>query len=166
MIENLDQIKLAIDVEVKYKYIDIRGKAQCFSAFIKNEARKIYKTSGKNPRWQVIIETFEHYPFASLNERRRAIDHLIKAIKSEIQTNKIQPDTEAHHKDIPKNPNEVDVMYVKGVGPKLAYKLNKLGIYTANDLMCYFPKRHVDYSSRTLIKNLKGGENTTVFGYI
>lgn len=166
MIENLDQIKLAIDVEVKYKYIDIRGKAQCFSAFIKNEARKIYKISGKNPRWQVIIETFEHYPFASLNERRRAIDHLIKAIKSEIQTNKIQPDAEAHHKDIPKNPNEVDVMYVKGVGPKLAYKLNKLGIYTANDLMCYFPKRHVDYSSRTLIKNLKEGENTTVFGYI
>lgn len=166
MIENLDQIKLAIDVEVKYKYIDIRGKAQCFSAFIKNEARKIYKTSGKNPRWQVIIETFEHYPFASLNERRRAIDHLIKAIKSELQTNKIQPDAEAHHKDIPKNPNEVDVMYVKGVGPKLAYKLNKLGIYTANDLMCYFPKRHVDYSSRTLIKNLKEGENTTVFGYI
>lgn len=166
MIENLDQIKLAIDIEVKYKYIDIRGKAQCFSAFIKNEARKIYKTSGKNPRWQVIIETFEHYPFASLNERRRAIDHLIKAIKSELQTNKIQPDAEAHHKDIPKNPNEVDVMYVKGVGPKLAYKLNKLGIYTANDLMCYFPKRHVDYSSRTLIKNLKEGENTTVFGYI
>ena len=166
MIENLDQIKLAIDVEVKYKYIDIRGKAQCFSAFIKNEARKIYKISGKNPRWQVIIETFEHYPFASLNERRRAIDHLIKAIKSELQTNKIQPDAEAHHKDFPKNPNEVDVMYVKGVGPKLAYKLNKLGIYTANDLMCYFPKRHVDYSSRTLIKNLKEGENTTVFGYI
>lgn len=166
MIENLDQIKLAIDVEVKYKYIDIRGKAQCFSAFIKNEARKIYKTSGKNPRWQVIIETFEHYPFASVNERRRAIDHLIKAIKSELQTNKIQQDAETSRKDIPKNPNEVDVMYVKGVGPKLAYKLNKLGIYTANDLMCYFPKRHVDYSSRTLIKNLKEGENTTVFGYI
>ena len=57
-------------------------------------------------------------------------------------------------------------MYVKGVGPKVAYKLNKLGIYTANDLMCYFPKKHVDYSSRTLIKNLKEGDNTTVFGYI
>ena len=57
-------------------------------------------------------------------------------------------------------------MYVKGVGPKVAYKLNKLGIYTANDLMCYFPKKHVDYSSRTLIRNLKEGENTTIFGYI
>ena len=167
MIENLDKLKLAIDVEVKYKYIDIRGKAQCFSAFIRNEAKKIYKTSGKNPRWQVIAETFEHYPYASVNERRRSIEHLIKAIKSEIQTSKNKADgEESPNKPVLKNPNEVDVMYVKGVGPKIAYKLNKLGIYTANDLMCYFPKRHVDYSSRTPIKNLKEGENTTIFGYI
>lgn len=166
MIENLEQIKLAIEVEEKHRYIDIRGKNQCFSSFIKNEAKKQYKSSGKNPRWQVIIETFEHYPFASLNERRRSIEHLIKVIKSEIQTSSNKPENDGEHKDILKNPNEVDVMYVKGVGPKIAYKLNKLGIYTANDLMCYFPKRHVDYSSRTLIKDLKEGENTTVFGYI
>ena len=55
---------------------------------------------------------------------------------------------------------------MKGVGPKIAYKLNKLGIYTAQDLIMYFPKKHIDYSSRTLIRNLKEGENTTVFGYI
>ena len=57
-------------------------------------------------------------------------------------------------------------MYIKGVGPKIAYKLNKLGIYTAQDLIMYFPRKHIDYSSRTLIKNLKEGENTTIFGYI
>lgn len=164
MIENLDKIKIAIDLEVKHRYIDIRGKSQSFSSFIKSEAKKIYKATEKNPRWAVIIETFEHYPFASLNERRRSIERLIKVIKSEIQTTKA-PQTE-QPADIPKNPNEVDVMYVKGVGPKVAYKLNKLGIYTANDLMCYFPKKHVDYSSRTLIKNLKEGENTTIFGFI
>ena len=164
MIENLDKIKIAIDVEVKHRYIDIRGKSQSFSSFIKSEAKKIYKATEKNPRWAVIIETFEHYPFASLNERRRSIERLIKVIKSEIQTTKA-PQTE-QPADIPKNPNEVDVMYVKGVGPKVAYKLNKLGIYTANDLMCYFPKKHVDYSSRTLIKNLKEGESTTIFGFI
>ncbi len=164
MIENLDKIKIAIDVEIKHRYIDIRGKSQSFSSFIKSEAKKIYKATEKNPRWAVIIETFEHYPFASLNERRRSIERLIKVIKSEIQTTKA-PETE-QPADIPKNPNEVDVMYVKGVGPKVAYKLNKLGIYTANDLMCYFPKKHVDYSSRTLIKNLKEGETTTIFGFI
>ncbi len=57
-------------------------------------------------------------------------------------------------------------MYIKGVGPKVAYKLNKLGIFTAQDLMMYFPKKHIDYSSRTLIKNLKEGQTTSVFGYI
>lgn len=165
MIENLAQIKTAIEVEIKHRYIDIRGKSQCFSSFIKNEAKKIYKATQKNPRWAVIIEAFEHYPFASVNERRKTIDRLVKVIKSEIQTS--APEKEAgSDNEIPKNPNEVDVMYVKGVGPKVAYKLNKLGIYTANDLMCYFPKKHIDYSSRTLIKHLKEGENTTVFGYI
>ena len=165
MIENLDKIKIAIDVEIKHRYIDIHGKTQTFSSFIKNEAKKLYKATQKNPRWAVIIEAFEHYPFASLNERRKAIERLIKVIKSEIQTTK--PQTEENVSgEVPKNPNEVDVMYVRGVGPKVAYKLNKLGIYTASDLMCYFPKKHVDYSSRTLIKDLKEGENTTIFGYI
>ena len=32
--------------------------------------------------------------------------------------------------------------------------------------MMYFPKKHIDYSSRTLIKELKEGQTTTVFGYI
>ena len=32
--------------------------------------------------------------------------------------------------------------------------------------MLYFPKKHIDYSSRTLIRDLKEGETTTVFGYI
>lgn len=166
MIENLEQIKLAIEVEEKHRYIDIRGKSQCFSSFIKKEAQKQYKLSKKNPRWAVVVETFEHYPFAGVNERRRAIATLVKVIRSEIKTSNISEEQINENPNIPKNPNEVDVMYVKGVGPKVAYKLNKLGIYTANDLMCYFPKKHVDYSSRTLIKNLKEGDNTTIFGYI
>lgn len=166
MIENLEQIKLAIEVEEKHRYIDIRGKSQCFSSFIKKEAQKQYKLSNKNPRWAVVAETFEHYPFASVNERRRAIATLVKVIRSEIKTSNISEEQINENLNIPKNPNEVDVMYVKGVGPKVAYKLNKLGIYTANDLMCYFPKKHVDYSTRTLIKNLKEGDNTTIFGYI
>ena len=32
--------------------------------------------------------------------------------------------------------------------------------------MMYFPKKHIDYSSRTLIRNLKEGQTTSVFGYI
>ena len=161
--ENLEKIKLAIDVEVKHRYIDIHGKKQAFSTFIKNIAKENYKNSKKNPKWAVMIETFEHYPFASVPERRRAIESLVKVIKSEV----IQKDEPKTSPPAIKRPaNQTDVMYIKGVGPKVAYKLNKLGIYTAQDLIMYFPKKHVDYSSRTLIRDLKEGTTTTVFGYI
>ena len=164
MIENLEQLRQAIEVERKYKYIDIQGKNYSFSSFIRKLARKQYSESGKKPKWTVLLETFEHYPLASVLERKRAVDLLVKVVKSELDAND-EPD-ENKRGDAPRNPNEVDVMYVKGVGPKIAYMLNKLGIYTANDLICYFPRKHVDYSSRTLISQLKEGETTTVFGYI
>ena len=45
MIENLDKIKAAIEIETKYRYIDIHGKTQKFSSFIKQEAQKNYKKS-------------------------------------------------------------------------------------------------------------------------
>lgn len=162
MIDNLEQLKKAIEIEIQYRYIDVHGKTQAFSSFIKEQAKKFYKLSNKNPKWAVLIETFEHYPFVNVNERRRSIDRLIKILKSEtkpvenekVSTGKLKP------------AKDTDVMYMKGVGPKIAYKLNKLGIYTAQDLIMYFPKKHIDYSSRTLIRDLKEGENTTVFGYV
>ncbi len=160
MIDNIDQLKKAIEIEIQYKYIDIHGKTQPFSKFITNEAKKYYKLSKKNPKWAVLVEAFEHYPFAGVNERRKSIDRLIKVLKSETAPQKeVQ---QGEHKPA----KDTDVMYMKGVGPKIAYKLNKLGIYTAQDLIMYFPKKHIDYSSRTLIRDLKEGENTTVFGYI
>jgi ATP-dependent DNA helicase RecG len=57
-------------------------------------------------------------------------------------------------------------MYVKGVGPRVASLLNKVGIYTANDLLHYFPKKHLDYSTRTEIKDLIQGNESTIFGTI
>lgn len=167
MIENLDKIKAAIDIEVKYRYIDIHGKTQNFSSFIKKEAQKNYKKSKKNPRWAVVIEAFEVYPYASVPERRKSIEHLIRVIKADIQQEKNEKEEEKTMQlQRQKHPSEVDVMYIKGVGPKVAYKLNKLGIFTAQDLMMYFPKKHIDYSSRTLIRDLREGQSTTVFGYI
>lgn len=165
MIDNIEQLKKAIEIEIQYKYIDIHGKTQAFSSFIKNEAKKYYKLSKKNPKWAVLIEIFEHYPFAGINERRKSIDRLIKILKSETAPKTEETNSNKTSGKL-KPAKDTDVMYMKGVGPKIAYKLNKLGIYTAQDLIMYFPKKHIDYSSRTLIRNLKEGENTTVFGYI
>ncbi|MBP3846148.1 ATP-dependent DNA helicase RecG [bacterium] len=167
MLDNLDKVKQALDIEAEYRYIDIHGREKTFSQFIRAEIKKELKKDKNNPRWEVLYEAFDVYPYAGVPERRKSIEQLVKIIKLELKKQKQeQKDENERTIQSQKHPSEVDVMYIKGVGPKVAYKFNKLGIYTAQDLMMYFPKKHVDYSTRTLIKNLKEGQTTTVFGYI
>lgn len=159
-IENLEQIRQAIEVEQKNLYIDIRGKMTTFSGFVLKELNKLYKKSKRDPKWLVLSKEFETYPMASVPSRRKAVQRLVITLRKEIEAPKIVPVEKTD------NPSEVDVVYVKGVGSKVANLLNKLGIFTAKDLMFYFPKRHIDYSSRTLIRNLKEGQDCTVIGEI
>lgn len=167
MLDKLDKIKQALDIEAEYRYIDIQGRQKTFSQFIKEEIKNEIKKDKQNPRWAVLYEAFDVYPYSGVPERRKAIEQLVKIIKLELKKSKQEQKEEKERSFLSqKHPSEVDVMYIKGVGPKVAYKLNKLGIYTAQDLMMYFPKKHIDYSSRTLIRNLKEGQTTTVFGYI
>ncbi len=163
MLENLEQIKQAIEIERKHQYINIRGKNSTFARFMKSEIQKLYNTK-KSPKWKIMLEAFEHYPHDTMNLRRKAIERFITILNAELHPQKVEADKnkEIRHK----NPNDTDVIYVKGVGPKFGYQLNKLGIYTASDLLFYFPRKHIDYSERTLIKNLKIDTTTTIFGYI
>lgn len=58
------------------------------------------------------------------------------------------------------------VRYVSGVGPKLALKLNKLGVETAEDLLYYFPRRYLDRSKLLPISGVREGEEVTVVGVV
>lgn len=158
--DNLEVIKKAINVEVKNKYINIRGKQQYFSAFMCSHIRKIIKKSAIPERWKVILKYFEMYSTASLPDRKIAIEYFVKVLKLELEQKE-----NITTKDGKPDPFS-SVTYVKGVGPKIALLLNKLGIFTASDLLFYFPRKHIDYSQRTLIKDLQIGQTTTVFAYI
>lgn len=46
---------------------------------------------------------------------------------------------------------DIDIQYLKGVGPQRAAKLNKLNIFTVEDLINYFP---VKYEDRRTVKNI------------
>jgi ATP-dependent DNA helicase RecG len=59
-----------------------------------------------------------------------------------------------------------DIQYVKGVGPKRASNLHKLGIYKIRDLLMHFPRRHEDRSQFIKIAETKLGDYVTLKGEI
>ena len=157
---NIEQIKQAIEVEEKFQFINIRGRTSTFSDFMIKEMRKLYKQSGKNIAWETLLEAFSHYPFENLLQRKRLIKRFILQLNKELHPEKTE--TKVEKGDI----YTTDVTFVKGVGPKVGYILNKIGIFTVFDLISYFPRKYVDYSKRIFIKNFKEGENVTVYGKI
>ncbi|MCD8377564.1 MAG: ATP-dependent DNA helicase RecG, partial [Candidatus Gastranaerophilales bacterium] len=113
-------------------------------------------------RWRDVLKYFDMYKTSSLPDRKIAREYFIKVLKLEHAGSKnLSKETTGTCPD-----PFLDVTYVKGVGPRIAAMLNKLGIFTAGDLLFYFPRKHIDYSKRTLIKHLELNQTTTVFGYI
>ena len=51
---------------------------------------------------------------------------------------------------------------VKGVGPNRVILLNKLGIYTLEDLITYYPREHEDRSKSILIKEAQIGQEALI----
>lgn len=47
-----------------------------------------------------------------------------------------------------------EIQYLKGVGPKRASKLNKIGIYTIEELLNYFPVRYEDRRKLSKVKDI------------
>ncbi len=62
--------------------------------------------------------------------------------------------------------NELAVQYVKGVGPKFSALLGGLNIKTVDDLLRHYPRNHLDFQNREYIKDLKIGQEVTIFGSI
>ena len=69
--DNLEQVKKAIEIEVKHKYININGRNKSFSAFICSVLRGEIKQFPKNPKWRVLLEHFERYPMETVPSRKK-----------------------------------------------------------------------------------------------
>ncbi|MEM1308374.1 MAG: ATP-dependent DNA helicase RecG [Cyanobacteria bacterium P01_H01_bin.153] len=63
-------------------------------------------------------------------------------------------------------PLEQPVTYLKGVGPKNAERLAKLGIFTALDLLHYYPRDYINYAQQVSIRELQPGETVTLVGTV
>ncbi|MEM9818418.1 MAG: ATP-dependent DNA helicase RecG, partial [Cyanobacteria bacterium P01_D01_bin.6] len=61
---------------------------------------------------------------------------------------------------------EQPVTYLKGVGPKNAERLAKLGILTTLDLLHYYPRDYINYAQQVAIRDLPPGETVTLVGTV
>ncbi len=61
---------------------------------------------------------------------------------------------------------DTEVQYVKGVGPRLAERLERLGIYTVNDLILHIPTRYEDRREVKKIRDVHAGERATIVARI
>jgi len=55
-----------------------------------------------------------------------------------------------------------DVKFIKGVGPERVKSLNKLGIFTLEDLITYYPRTYEDRSKAKKISELINGEEALI----
>ncbi len=58
------------------------------------------------------------------------------------------------------------IQYIKGVGPKRAQTLGRLGIHTVRNILYYFPRTHQDRSRVDEISNLTDGDTAMVKGIV
>jgi ATP-dependent DNA helicase RecG len=61
---------------------------------------------------------------------------------------------------------DASVTSLRGVGPRMADRLEKLGVRTIQDMLELFPRRYVDYSALKPINRLTYGETVTIIGTV
>lgn len=169
-------IALACKFEFEHKYINFTGKKSTFSKFILDTLYKMLKKINKTERHRIekLISYFEQYHIDSSSSRAYSVKLLLetfeyfkKLLKPQTRSRVKNPeDVPTDKKPITDDLSEIDIQFVKGVGPKIAKLFNKLNIYNVEDLFEYYPKRYVDYKGRVKISNLRPTEQVTIFGTI
>lgn len=75
-------------------------------------------------------------------------------------------ETETQNRPTDRPLHEISIRYAKGVGPKRALLLEKLGVRTIEDALWVLPWRYEDRSSISPIRALVHGEKATISGVI
>ncbi len=171
----IQKIKAATEFEMQHQYINAIGKTGDFKSFIRREAQAALKLFRDSLQWQNIYSLMERYAYLDLATRMsicKKIFHNINELEDYYLTeldSKPQaklPVQEEAIKTIDPNVDisELEIQYVKGVGPALAARLNKLGVYNCEDLLNYLPRQHISYSDVTPIKDIQEEQDVTIMG--
>lgn len=173
--EKLKILQDAINYEIDQHYINAKGKKSTFSDFIIKNTRALSFELEDKAKIKSLINLFYAYSAQDLTIRMSTIhkaQEILREIseknKRAIETSKTKPSkpiipTRTH---LEKDLKKIDVKYVKGVGPKISEILNRVGVFSVNDIFNYFPRAYIDYQKQISISDLKLEEEVTVTGTI
>jgi ATP-dependent DNA helicase RecG len=93
------------------------------------------------------------------------------SLKNETSAkNKVPVEKRKQYKPLIKNDKskylESSILLVKGISEAQQKNFLKLGVATIRDLLYFFPHRHLDYTQRSLIKDIRPGQEHTVAGNV
>ena len=170
--EIYEKIKQATTLEVKYQYINFDGKKTNFSKFMIGILYDVLKKINKVEKQNIaqLINLFESYHIDSVHNRRYTIDRTLETFARLRKI--IKPKTASEKKETKpakeffEEIDEVNVEFVKGVGPQIAKLFNKINIFKVKDLIEYYPRKYVDYQGQNKIRDLKLGEQVSIYGTI
>jgi ATP-dependent DNA helicase RecG len=165
----LKDLRQALSFEKERRYIDMQGRKKTFSRFVCDTLKELQPMLlNDGDKLEALRRKFENYRFMDVGGRMSAMESMEQFLR-----NMAQAQTAPQRKVTTVKPavggqsiHEMDVKFLKGVGPRLAQLLGTVGIHTVENLLYYFPRRYLDYNNRVKISELQQGQDVTVIGAI
>ncbi|MBD0268339.1 MAG: ATP-dependent DNA helicase RecG [Cyanobacteria bacterium Co-bin8] len=190
------RLQKALSLEADRGFNNLEGKQQRFNEFLQDNLRcpPAQLPGTEQARWTGLAEKFTQYSELSFAQRqhlvadaRRTLYETRRTLESQLEkassgapgaAKKTQAEgrtrspkttelTAAAAAANGRKPTlEQAVTYLKGIGPKNGERLAKLGLWTVQDILYYYPRDHIDYAKQVKIAALEPGETVTVVGNV
>ena len=180
----LRPLQKALTIEAENRFRNLYGRNEHFNSFVSREissfrspllAQEIYEKIYK------LAESFDKYPMLEFSSRRRLVidaRQFLYRLSKENESQAPMPTPRLRlHSNFPHDQkiykdfeNFLSLKSylgdVKGIGSKTVECLASLGLVSVKDLLLYFPRDYVDYSSLKRIISLEPGETATIVATI
>ncbi|MFM8525888.1 MAG: DNA helicase RecG, partial [Cyanobacteriota bacterium] len=179
----INTLQQALQLEADRGFQDLQGRRETFSAFLSRECQE--RLSAVPPQEQAPLrqfrEAFERYPGLDQTQRQEQVRRCRQWLQQFRQRQRpplpeAPPRLRFSRNDRPGSaPQSVQrdairadtpLGEIRGIGPKTASKLLALSLFTAGDLLRYYPRDYLDYANLVRIEGLRSGMTATVVATI
>ncbi|MFL0727563.1 MAG: ATP-dependent DNA helicase RecG, partial [Prochlorococcus sp.] len=176
----LRPLQQALTLEAENGFKNLQGRQEHFHAFLARQlaaSPSLLLPRESQSRLSQMAEAFAGYPDSSESVRRRLVTdsrQLLHTIQKCLQPPAPMAPPSLKQEGAKKRQQvylsasssslklDSPLAEVKGIGPKFAERLAGLGLLLVRDLLQYYPRDYVDYSSLRRIQALEAGQTATI----